>query len=245
MSSVHFISDLHLQDDQPALLAGFLAYLDGQANNAENLYILGDLFEFWIGDDVQTHTSEQVANALYARAQSGLKTFFLAGNRDFLVGEAYAERCGMTLLTEPQPITLAGQKTLLMHGDELCTDDEKYQQFRQMVRNPDWQKAFLSMPVAQRLQMAGQARTESQHANASKDSFIMDVNPDAVSATMTAHDVTILIHGHTHRPARHALTLGGRVCERIVLGDWGTTGWVLTADQQQLSLSEFSLPVGG
>jgi UDP-2,3-diacylglucosamine hydrolase len=217
--------------------------LDDIARASESLYILGDFFEFWIGDDATSQTSDTVANALRKRADTGLKTYFMAGNRDFLLGQHYADQAGIQLLDTPLVIDLCGKRALLTHGDELCTDDLKYQQFRILVRNPDWQRAFLSMPIAQRLQMAGQARSESQQATADKADYIMDVNPQAVVALMQQHQVNLLIHGHTHRPARHPMMFNGHAAERIVLGDWGPHGWLLKAINGDLILRDFPLSI--
>lgn len=239
--NVAFISDLHLQDAQPALTAGFLTFLETRVADCPTLYILGDLFEFWIGDDVLSATSQQVARALRQRQAAGMETFFIAGNRDFLLGESFAQTCGMTLLEGPVHLSLAGHSAVLIHGDELCTDDAEYQQFRQMVRNRAWQENFLAMPVEQRLQIAAQARSASQQANAEKSEYIMDVNQSAVEAFMQQHHADLLIHGHTHRPARHALTVDDQPAERIVLGDWGAEGWCLGVEDKRLDL--YSFPV--
>ena len=218
--STLFISDLHLDPSRPQIVELFERFLAGAARDAEALYILGDLFESWIGDDDDAPLTRQVAQALRALRDRGVSVRFMHGNRDFLLGADYAERAGMQLLADPEIIDLGGQRTLLMHGDTLCIDDIEYQKFRTLVRNAEWQRQFLAKPLAERRAFAAQARGESRKQTAMKAAEIMDVNQIAVETAMREHGVRRLIHGHTHRPATHRFNLDGTSAERIVLGDW-------------------------
>ena len=218
--STLFISDLHLDDARPRIVQAFENLLATQATEVQALYILGDLFESYIGDDDDAPMNARVARATRKVREAGVPVYFMHGNRDFLLGADYAERAGMTVLEDPFVIELSGERTLLMHGDTLCTDDAAYLQFRNLVRNPDWQHAFLAKPLAERRAFAAQARGESRKHTASAKPEIMDVNQSAVEAAMRTHSVDRLIHGHTHRPATHHFDLDGTHAERIVLGDW-------------------------
>ncbi|CAN5601524.1 UDP-2,3-diacylglucosamine diphosphatase [soil metagenome] len=236
-----FVSDLHLDDARPESTHLFDAFLAGEARSADALYILGDLFEAWVGDDDPSATGAVVAESLKALSEEGVPVFFLHGNRDFLLGEAYAARAGMTLLPDPTRIDLHGTPTLLMHGDLLCTGDDEYQRFRAQTRDPGWQRRFLSQPLEDRLAFANLARGESaRHQGvlraAGTMETITDVAPAAVDAAFASHGVAALIHGHTHRPAIHRD--GART--RIVLGDWYTQGSVLRVDAQGPRLSTLS-----
>ena len=238
-----FISDLHLQEERPEITRAFFAFLDAHARQADQLYILGDFFEVWIGDDCITDFQKEIIDALKALSQS-CDLFFMHGNRDFLIGDHFANLAGACLLNDPSVITLNGTPTLLSHGDALCLDDQAYQQFRAMVRNPDWQQEFLAKPLEERLAIARQLRDKSREETAEKSDEITDVSPGEVIRTMTAHGCPRMIHGHTHRPACHSLTLtnadGAHVPgERMVLGDWGDTGWFIQADSQGIELKEF------
>lgn len=215
-----FISDLHLDPRRPHIVDLFTELLAGEARRADALYILGDLFESWIGDDDDAALAARVAEATRALRDSGVPVWFMHGNRDFLLGADYATRAGMTLLADPSVVEIGGEHVLLMHGDTLCTDDVEYLKFRALVRDPRWQAQFLAKPLAERRAFAAQARGESRkHTSAAKPE-IMDVNQEAVAVAMRAHGVHKLIHGHTHRPATHHFDLDGRVAERVVLGDW-------------------------
>ena len=236
-----FISDLHLDDQRPDITALFVEFLQGEARQAESLYILGDLFEFWIGDDALSDTAKQVADALQELSETGVPIRFMVGNRDFLLGEGYASMAGFQILQEPEVIELYGTPTLLMHGDVLCTDDVEYQLFREQVRNPAWQEAFLDQTIEQRLQMAQQARGASKEHMQSAKPSIMDVNREAVLATFQEHQVPRLIHGHTHRPDIHDYEIDGRNVQRIVLGDWYTQGSVLRVDEEGFQLEKLPL----
>lgn len=237
-----FISDLHLEDQRPDITRAFFYFLDQFEGKAERLFILGDLFEIWLGDDALTETARRVSTRLKQFSATGCRVFIMHGNRDFLLGPDYARACGAQLIDEPCIIRVAEQDCLLMHGDTLCTDDRLYMDFRTMVRNPDWQKAFLAKPIAERIAFGRQARHQSQEDAKDKTYEILDVNEDAVINTCKQHNTPLFVHGHTHRPDRHVVDLGGRTCERIVLGDWHSQGWYLIADEDQLELKSFSFP---
>lgn len=228
-----FISDLHLEESRPDITDAFLAFLKHKAHGVERLYILGDFFEAWIGDDERTPLQEQVAAALREVSASGTEIFLMHGNRDFLIGQDYCERAGATLLDDPTVVDLYGTPTLLMHGDSLCTADVEYQKFRANMRNPQWQQMILQRPLADRQQMARQLREISMAKNQGKEETIMDVTPEEVVREMEAHGVQRLIHGHTHRPAEHELEANGQPAKRIVLGDWHTHAWWLTVQPGQ------------
>lgn len=216
-----FVSDLHLAADTPAASARFLAFLNDVAPQADALYLLGDLFEAWIGDDdLASPPHAAVAAALQSLSAAGVRLFVLHGNRDFLLGPGFCAASGATLLEEPAVVDLYGTPTLLLHGDSLCTDDVAYQQFRAQTRDPAWQRALLARPLDERRQLARQLRAQSEMAKDDKTMAIMDVNAAAVAEALRKNACTRLIHGHTHRPARHLLDIDGRRCERWVLTDW-------------------------
>jgi len=215
-----FISDLHLDPSRPGITKLFLEFLRTDARRAENLYILGDFFEAWIGDDDPDPHHGLVMSALKELTGHGLPVYFMHGNRDFLVGDAFAGKTGVNILPDPTVLDLYGRPTLLMHGDTLCTDDLDYQKVRTMFRDPAWQRSFLAKSLDERRAFAARARTESKVQTATKAEYIMDVNPGAVEKALREHGVTRLLHGHTHRPAVHRFQAGGREAQRIVLGDW-------------------------
>jgi len=231
-----FISDLHLDDERPESTQMFEHFVDQEAKKADALYILGDLFEFWIGDDRETECSQRVAGVLYSLSSANVPVYFLHGNRDFLIRENYAAAAGMQLLPEEIVVELYGTPTLLMHGDTLCTDDVKYQQLRLQIRNPQWQEHFLSSPQEQRLALVGQAREQSLQHQMSVSMDIMDVNNAAVVEAFERHGVRELIHGHTHRPAMHDYTVRDNAARRTVLGDWYTQGSVLRVTPESMQL---------
>jgi UDP-2,3-diacylglucosamine hydrolase len=232
-----FIADLHLAPGRPHITALFERYLaSAEVRHADALYILGDLVEAWIGDDDDAELPQRIALATRAVHDAGVPVYFMVGNRDFLLGEAFAARAGLTLLEDGTVHIIAGQPTLLMHGDVLCTDDVAYQAVRAQVRTPEWQAHILAMPLAARRAFAAQARADSKAHTGSTMESIMDVNADAVAAAMRTANVTRLIHGHTHRPALHALTLDGRAAQRIVLGDWYEHGSVLRVTPDAVDL---------
>lgn len=237
-----FISDLHLDGSRPDITALFLRFLRDEAAGAEALYILGDLFEAWVGDDQDGELADAIRAALRRLTAAGVPVFFLRGNRDFLVGPRFAEETGVRLLADPCVVMLHGEAILLMHGDLLCSGDLAYQAFRRQVRDPDWQQAFLAQPLAARLAFAAQARVASQQHQSglkSADALenITDVAHDTVLATMARHGVNRLIHGHTHRPAMHSMRINERPAHRIVLGDWYAQGSVLRVDADGYTLS--------
>lgn len=237
-----FISDLHLDAERPRITELFGRFLRDEARGADALYILGDLFEAWVGDDDPSETGAFVADALRAVADAGTPVSFIHGNRDFLLGRDYARRAGMAILAEPSVVMLYGRPALLMHGDTLCTGDVAYQQFRAQTRDPSWQAQFLAQPLAARLAFAHQARTASKaHQQGLQGQGTMetitDVAPDAVAETFIRFGVDMMIHGHTHRPAVHEVEAGGRGCRRIVLGDWYEQGSVLRINADGVALS--------
>jgi UDP-2,3-diacylglucosamine hydrolase len=236
-----FISDLHLDASRPQITRLFVDFVHAEAVGAHALYILGDLFEAWIGDDATDEAADQVALALATLHARGVPCFFIHGNRDFLLGDAYARRARMTLLPDPSVVEVEGERVLLMHGDTLCTDDAPYQAFRTQSRNPAWQRAFLARPIAERQAFAAQARAESQRYTRSAGDAITDVNAAEVSSALHAHGARRMIHGHTHRPAIHAIECGDALAERVVLGDWYEQGSVLQWSQKSLSLSQRTL----
>lgn len=219
--STLFVSDLHLDSARPHILDAFDRFIVEQAVHADALYILGDLFEAWIGDDSDDEAGRRFVDGMKPLRDARKPCFFIHGNRDFLLGEEYARRAGMTLLPDPSVIEIEGVRSLLMHGDTLCIDDVAYQAFRNQSRSAHWQRAFLSRPRSEREAFARQARAESQrYTTDTTNSALMDVNDAAVRAAMRANGCLRLIHGHTHRPATHRLELDGQPAERIVLGDW-------------------------
>jgi UDP-2,3-diacylglucosamine hydrolase len=235
-----FVSDLHLDAQHPEITRQFLEFLDGEARQAESLYILGDLFEVWIGDDDPDPEKRRVLAGLKALTDSGVPCYVMHGNRDFLLGERFCRDTGCRLLEDPTIIHLHGQRVLTMHGDALCTDDHAYQNLRAMVRDPGWQKMFLALSHEQRRALAEQARAGSKAHIAQAMSAIMDVNPQAVTEAMRAADVTLLLHGHTHRPNVHRFDLDGTPAARIVLGDWYDQGSVLRWDEHGFDLESLS-----
>jgi len=233
-----FISDLHLDAERPAITELFGRFVDEEARHSDALYILGDLFEAWVGDDDPSDTGAFVADKLRGLRDAGIPVYFMRGNRDFLLGDAYARRAGIEILNDPAVVMLHGKPALLMHGDTLCSDDVAYQQFRAQTRDPGWQRQFLAQPLDARLAFAQQARAASQaHQSGLKAQGAMDaitdVSPATVEATLARFGVDTLIHGHTHRPAVHAHAGG----TRIVLGDWYEQGSVLRADAGGFQLS--------
>lgn len=231
-TSALFISDLHLCASRPQITAAFARLLAGDALQAGRLYILGDLFEYWAGDDdLEDPFNARVIELLadYARR---IPVHFMHGNRDFLAGAQFADAAGLQLLADPVVADIAGQRVLLSHGDALCTDDAAYRQFRAEVRTPDWARQFLALPLAERKHRIEALRRRSESEKRAKTMAIMDVNQHAVEALLREYECTRLIHGHTHRPGRHAFILDGRTCERIVLGDWYEQGSYLRCDAQ-------------
>ena len=239
--STLFVSDLHLDATRPAATQAFCEFLKYRAAEADALYILGDLFEAWIGDDDDGPLAATISAALAGLASEGVPAAFVHGNRDFLIGNAFAERAGVSILPEKSTIEVGGEEVLLMHGDSLCTDDLDYQEFRSMVRDPKWQTQFLALPLAARRALASTARDASRISTGGKPMEIMDVNASAVAEAMRAHSVRRLIHGHTHRPAVHDFELDGAPASRIVLGDWFQRGWALEHNESGFHLAAFDI----
>ena len=237
-----FIADLHLDDSRPQITDLFERYLAGdEVRQADALYVLGDLVEAWVGDDDDAELPARIARATRAVRESGVPVYFMPGNRDFLLGQDYAGRAGLTLLEDGVVHDLYGRPTLLMHGDTLCTDDVAYQAVRRQVRTPEWKANILAMPLEARRAFAAKARADSRaHTGVAMES-IMDVNADAVARAMRGAGVTRLIHGHTHRPAIHDFPLDGQDAQRIVLGDWYEQGSVLRVAPDRAELSGLSL----
>jgi len=231
--STLFIADLHLDASRPRITELFEKYLaSDEVRQADALYILGDLVEAWIGDDDDAELPTRIAAATRGVRDAGVPVYFMVGNRDFLLGEAFAERAGLTLLDDGVVHDVQGCPTLLMHGDVLCTDDTAYQAVRRQVRTPEWAAQILAMPLEARRAFAAKARADSKAHTGSTMESIMDVNADAVAAALRGAGVTRLIHGHTHRPAIHRLEVDGKPTERIVLGDWYEHGSVLRVDDR-------------
>ena len=227
-----FISDLHLAPNRPRIASLFFTFMAKEARAAQALYILGDLFEYWIGDeDIDQPFNRSVIDAIAGVTAAGVPVRVMHGNRDFLLGEGFARATGATLLPDPAVVDLYGTPTLLMHGDTLCTDDVEYMKFRAMVRNPAFLQGFLAKPVAERRAFAASLREKSDAAKEGKAMAIMDVNAQAVAQAFRSHGTPRLIHGHTHRPARHEHNVDGRRCERYVLADWYESGAYLACDE--------------
>jgi UDP-2,3-diacylglucosamine hydrolase len=231
-----FISDLHLEPGRADISGQFLAFMAGDAREADALYVLGDLFEMWLGDDDPTPFSAELKSAIRGVVDSGVPVSVMHGNRDFMLGDRFCADTGATLMDEYTVTEMYGRRVLIMHGDLLCTDDVDYQRFRRMVRDPKWQKAMMLMPFPIRVQAARKMRRQTKAAAQRKASEIMDVNQQTVEATMREHGVDLLLHGHTHRPAVHEFTLDGRPAARIVLGDWFDQGSVLRWDEHGFRL---------
>ncbi|WP_229008479.1 UDP-2,3-diacylglucosamine diphosphatase [Methylophilus sp. Leaf408] len=241
------ISDLHLSAQRPAVTQAFLHWLKAEVAHAEALYILGDFFEVWVGDDVLKDAQQcaeflPVVQALRTLSDSGVKLYFMHGNRDFLIGDDFANASGLQLLADPTLIKMGNKRILLSHGDALCTDDTAYQQFRSQVRSPQWQHAFLAQPLAERIVFAGQARSQSAQNKVMQSIDIMDVNQSAVEQLLNEFEYPeVLLHGHTHRPGMHTIVFDGHKCERWVLGDWHDTAVVCRMDDDRIELVTLQL----
>lgn len=233
-----FVSDIHLSAARPQVTALFLRFLQERAPGSAGLYILGDLFEAWLGDDLVLPEYAPVLAALQNLTATG-PVFVQHGNRDFLLGEGFAAASGCRLLPEAHVVDVHGQRTLLLHGDTLCTDDHEYQAMRAQLRHPDFMAGFLTKPAAERVAFATSLREKSQAETRRKAEYIMDVNVEAVSAAVREHKAERLIHGHTHRPGVHTHEVDGRTVQRFVLGDWNETGSVLVCDATGCRLESF------
>lgn len=240
--STLFISDLHLDPSRPAVTRAFLDFLEDKAHQADALYILGDFFEAWIGDDDDAELNQQVADALKQLTTSGVPCYLMHGNRDFLIGQQFAEQSGCQLINDPSVVELYGKPVLLMHGDSLCTKDQAYMAFRQQVRSPQWQQMVLSKSLLERRALAKQLRESSQENNSNKAEDIMDVTPEEVVKALSTANTDLLIHGHTHRPAVHPLDTDNGPAQRVVLGDWLDNGWTLEyKNDGSFDLNKFSI----
>ena len=237
MTKTLFIADLHLSEERADISELFFHFLRTEAIQAQALYILGDLFEVWIGEDNITPLTTQVARELKHLHDSGVEIFFIHGNRDFLLGPKYAKKASITLLPQLQTINLYGKNVLIMHGDSLCTLDVEYQKFRTKSRRRWWQLMILSLPLAVRRAIARRARNRSAQVNSTKSMTIMDVTQSEVVNQMKIAEVDVLIHGHTHRPDTHTFNIGAQASTRIVLGDWYTQGSVLTVTSDGFTLT--------
>jgi UDP-2,3-diacylglucosamine hydrolase len=231
-----FISDLHLCAERPQKLALLKKLLRGPAKNADSLYILGDLFEAWAGDDDITPPHEEIINELADYTKSGSKLYIMRGNRDYLISQKFADKTGGQLLDDETPITLNGEKVLLMHGDTLCMEDVKYQIFRGIVNNAYSRNIFMCFPYSLRTRVWHKIRSATKKSAQKKSEYLIDVSQDAVEKVMKKHDVLFLIHGHTHRQAVHEFKLDGKDATRIVLGDWIQEDSVLVSNKDGFSL---------
>jgi UDP-2,3-diacylglucosamine hydrolase len=233
------ISDLHLQEERPDITRAFLDLLATRARSAQALYILGDFFEAWIGDDAMTPYQASICQALRALSDTGTQVFLMHGNRDFLIGQAFCKAAGATLLPDPSVVELGGEPVLLMHGDSLCTRDEGYMKLRRYLRNPVSLWVLRHLPLRTRHKLARKLRSESRAQTRMKANDIVDVTPEEVPRVMQQHGVRTMVHGHTHRPAIHKLMVGDAPARRIVLGDWDRQGWALQVDEQGFQLAPF------
>lgn len=245
MPALQFIADLHLDAGRPDTARLFLQYLGGRGRDADAIYILGDLFEVWIGDDDETRLSREVASGLKSCVDSGTPVFVLRGNRDFLLGDRFSGSSACTLLDDPARIDLFGQAALLTHGDTLCTDDRDYLAFRHRVRGHGWQQDFLGKPIGERRRIAAELRDASIAAGEFKSGAMMDINHDAVIRVMEDHGVRLLIHGHTHRQAVHRYAVDGQPATRIALGSWDSGGTVLEYTPEGYRFEKLAAPGRG
>jgi UDP-2,3-diacylglucosamine hydrolase len=236
-----FVSDIHLSPTLPATTQAFLTFLQKQAKQARQLYLLGDIFEYWAGDDdADDSYHRRIIAALREVADSGVQAFWIGGNRDFLVGDSFARAAGLSLLPDPHLIEIANRRIVLTHGDAWCTDDAAYMAFRRQVRDPQWQQQFLAQPLAQRKQIVESMRMGSKEAQRGKSIDIMDVNKEAIAGLFASCGAEVMIHGHTHRPAVHKIAIAGKPCLRYVLPDWDCEteqprgGWLALMEDGEL-----------
>jgi len=243
MTATLFISDLHLAEERPEINSLFFRFIGDAARGTEALYILGDLFDYWVGDDQLDHDplARSVADTIRRLSDAGTRVYFMHGNRDFLIGERFAREADLTILADPTQIELYGQQILLMHGDTLCTDDVAYQQFRAQTRNSEWKNATLAKPYEARQQLARAIRSQSDSEKNQKPEEIMDVTEAAVEGAFREHGYPLMIHGHTHRPATHRLVVDGHACERWVLADWHGRGECLVVSNSGLRRDELKI----
>ena len=232
-----FISDIHLSENNPHLINTFKTFLNESKKTCSHLFILGDLFEIWIGDDDDNSFNQEVKKALIDFTSNGPEVFFMHGNRDFLLGETFANEVGISLLSDPYTLDINGMKTILSHGDFLCTDDTDYIDFRNKVRSEDWQKDFLSKSIDERNNIANSLRSHSRDATSKKSLEITDVNPEMVNNFIQENKLDLFIHGHTHRPKVHEHSSA----KRVVLGDWDKFGWYFSIVEDNLDLKKFKI----
>lgn len=235
------ISDLHLEEQRPDITRAFLHFLETRASRAEALYILGDFFEVWIGDDAMTPFQQKIAQALRALSDRGTRIYLMHGNRDFMLGKRFCRTAGCELLADPSVVEFDGERVLLMHGDSLCTRDENYMRLRRALRNPLSLFILRNLPLSTRRKLARKLRNESRTQTRMKATDIIDVTPEMIPRMLTEHGVRTLIHGHTHRPATHELNIDGHAARRIVLGDWDRQGWALQVDENGYHQAPFDL----
>jgi UDP-2,3-diacylglucosamine hydrolase len=235
------ISDLHLEEQRPDITRAFLLFLQQRANACDALYILGDFFEVWIGDDAMSPFQQSIAKALRELSDSGTQIFLMHGNRDFMLGQGFCRQAGCTLLSDPCLVTLHGEQVLLMHGDSLCTSDAAYMRMRKLLRNPLSLWILHHLSLAKRQQLARKLRKESQVQTQQKAAAIVDVTAEEIPRIMAKYGVRTLIHGHTHRPNTHRLEVNGQAAQRIVLGDWDQQGWTLQIDAKGYQQAPFAL----
>ncbi len=238
-----FLSDVHLDPSRPDITAQLSAFLQSLPDTTERLYIVGDLFEAWIGDDAPGPVGDSMIAILKSVTDRGIEGYFTHGNRDFLIGERFATQTGFRVLPDELVIDCYGTPVLLMHGDTLCTDDTEYQALRATLRNPAFQANLMTMSVPQRIELAQQLRSASASEMSTKSEDIMDANPQAVDEALRNHSVTVLLHGHTHRPGVHAFEVDTQPCERIVLGDWFEQGSVVYWSEDGYELQSLTRPV--
>ena len=232
-----FISDIHLSEDTPYLTNAFKTFLNESKEICTHLFILGDLFEIWVGDDDDDPFNQEIKKVLADFTSNGPKTFFMHGNRDFLIGEAFADEVGISILPDPYTLNINGLRTILSHGDFLCTDDTDYIEFRNKVRSKEWQKDFLSKSIDERNEIANSLRSDSKDATSEKSLEITDANLETVNNFIQENKPDIFIHGHTHRPKIHEYNS----TKRVVLGDWDKCGWYFSIEENSLNLKEFKI----
>lgn len=235
------ISDLHLEEQRPDITRAFLHFLATRARQADALYILGDFFEAWVGDDGMSAYQQSIARALRELTDSGTRLYLMHGNRDFLIGKQFCRETGAELLNDPCLVTLEGKRVLLMHGDSLCTQDLAYMKLRRWLRHPLTLFILRHLPLSTRFKLARKLRSESKAQTRMKAAEIIDVTPELIPQVLAQHGVTTLIHGHTHRPATHDLRVNGQPARRIVLGDWDACGWALQIDENGFQQAPFAL----
>ena len=235
LSETLFISDLHLTAERPEIIELFTRFVNERAVHAEALYILGDFFEYWVGDDDPAENLAAVFSAFETLKAHHVPVYFMHGNRDFLIKSGFEKRTHCTIIPDPSIITIHQQDILLMHGDSLCTDDVKYQEFKKLVRSDEWQSTFTSKPLSERKMIVENLRTTSQSETSEKNEDIMDVNQEAVNELIRTYKINLLIHGHTHRPDTHHFSVDSQPVTRVVLGDWYQHGSVLSIKNQQIN----------